>query len=507
MKSAIRFSALVLCLVLVSSFCIPAMATQTQTEGQAKDISGVGLVTDMVGFHSAYKLFDHKLIESYYVGRNASLTLEHTEGMGSLYFIFDLEYGAYTVTNNDSGEVRTYGETGLLHEFIDLVAAFGSAPKSVTVTFGDNELYVNELYVFTEGQVPDFVQQWDLPRENETDLILFSTHGDDEQLFFAGVLPYYARELDYEVLVVYLTNHRNLTRERAHEMLNGLWAVGVTTYPIFGHFPDFHIKSITGAYSIFSNMGYSEEDLTAYVVENIRRFKPKVAIGHDPLGEYSHGQHMVYSDVLQKAVQNTMNGDYYPESAEKYGVWDVPKTYLHLYTENQIYMDWDQPLESFDGMTAFEVTKNLGFPCHASQFVDFAWYMSYVESAAKVPHYSPCEYGLFRTTVGEDVQKNDFFENVLTYEQEAQKAIEEEAARAEAERLAQEEAERQAREEEAARQAQEAAEAAEAERKAQLEEQSAKLQKQKVMLLVCAAAAFAAAAGIVVLIVLLVKKR
>ena len=106
-------------------------------------------------------------------------------------------------------------------------------------------------------------------------------------------------------------------------------------------------------------------------------------------------------------------------------------------------------------MTAFEVTKNIGFPCHASQFVDFAWYMSYVDSAAAVPHYNPCEYGLFRSTVGDDVQKNDFFENVLTYGQEAQKAIEEEEARKEEERLAQEEAERKAKEEEAARQEEE----------------------------------------------------
>ena len=69
MKRAIRFSALLLCLVLMASFCIPAMATQPETEGQAKDISGVGLVTDTTGFHSAYKLFDRKLIESYYVSQ------------------------------------------------------------------------------------------------------------------------------------------------------------------------------------------------------------------------------------------------------------------------------------------------------------------------------------------------------------------------------------------------------------------------------------------------------
>lgn len=507
MRKISRLSVAALCLLLMVQLFIPAVATQTESASEARDISGVGLVKDHANFHNAYELFDHKTAKACYAGRNAYLTLEHAEGIGSLYLIFDLEYGAYTVTNNDTGESKTWGENYLLHDFVDLEGAFGTAPKSVTITFGENELYINELYVFTPGEVPDFVQRWEMPRENETDLILFSTHGDDEQLFFAGVLPYYAKELDYEVLVVYLTNHRNLTRERAHEMLNGLWAVGVTTYPIMGGFPDFHIKSITGAYSIFANMGHTEEDITRYVVENIRRFKPKVAVGHDPLGEYSHGQHMVYSDVLQKAVQKTMDPAYFPESAEKYGVWDVPKTYLHLYTENEIYMDWDQPLESFDGMTAFQVTKELGFPCHASQFVDFAWYMSYVDSAAAVPHYNPCYYGLYRTTVGEDVEKDDFFENVLTYGQEARKKIEEEQAQAEAERLAREEAEKKALAEEEARKEAERLAQEQAEKTAEIQAGSGRIQKQRTMLLVCIGAAILALIGLLVVLVFLLKRR
>lgn len=506
MTKIIRTMAVLLSLCLLVPL-LPLPRVQAE-ETAAQDISGVDIITDHVGFYKAFKLFDGDGLNACYAGRNASLTLEYPEGIGSLYLIFDIEYGTYTITNNDTGASITCGEKNYLHEFIDLETAFGSAPRSVTVTFGEEELYLNEMHIFTPGQVPDFVQRWELPKENETDLILFSTHGDDEQLFFAGILPYYAKELGYEVLVVYMTAHRNFTRERAHEMLNGLWAVGVTTYPILGDFPDFHIKSKEGAYSIFNNMGYTKEDITRYVVENIRRFKPKVAVGHDPLGEYSHGQHMVYSEVLQEAVQHSMEAEYYPESAEKYGVYDVPKTYLHLYTENQIYMDWDQPLESFGGMTAFEVTKNIGFPCHASQFVDFAWYMSYVDTAAEVPDYNPCEYGLFRSTVGADVEKNEFFENVLTYEQEKQKAAEDEAARLAAEQAAAEEAQRQSEEEarlqeEAERQAQDDAQRQEEERNAA----EASARHQKLMLVVCCAAAVLAALLLILVIILLRRRR
>lgn len=507
MTKFIRYTALFLSLVLllplVSGFSV--RAAEDESARQAAEISSDVAITNQVGFYKVDTLFDGDVFTPFGAGQNANLTLEYSSGIGSVYIIFDIEHGAYTVTNNDTGESRTWGDTGILHEFLDLEGAFGAAPKSVTIQFNENQVMINEMRIFSPGQVPSDVQRWDMPQENSVDLMLFSTHGDDEQLFFAGMLPYYAKELDYEVLVVYMTAHRNLTKQRAHEMLNGLWAVGVTNYPVFGPFIDFFTKDITAAYTMFALNGFPEEDITAYVVENIRRYKPKVAIGHDPMGEYQHGQHMVYSDVLQKAVQSTMDPAYFPELAEKYGVWDVPKTYLHLYTENPIVMDWDQPLESFGGMTAYEVTKNIGFPCHESQTEELSWYMRGADTAVQVANYSPCEFGLFRTTVGADVAKNDFFENVTTYAQDRQKA-EEEAARLEAERLAEEErirAEEEAARLEAEQKAREEQERLEAERVAQ----EAAERKQKLLFVGIAAAGVLVLTIAVVAIVVAIKKR
>ena len=203
-------------------------------------------------------------------------------------------------------------------------------------------------------------------------------------------------------------------------------------------------------FGLQKDMELTEEELLGFVVENLRRFRPMVAVGHDLQGEYGHGQHMVYADLLTKAIEITSDPEQYPESAEKYGTWDVPKTYLHLYPENEIYLDWDQPLESFGGMTAFEVTQKRGYPCHKSQYWDFAWYLAYKTTAAEITEFSPCEYGLYRSTVGPDVLKNDMFENVKTHvqrkaeEEAARLAAEEEAKRQEEERLAAEaEAKRQ----------------------------------------------------------------
>ncbi len=433
--------ACVLCFFAVI-LLLPMTAAATETGGsdasdsqEAESISVVNAVTDATGFTNWGYLFDGELLAGGTSADTASLTMKYADGIGSLYFIYRLEYGEYTVTNNDTGETAAVGQGKFLHEFIDLVELFGSAPTSVTVSWDNGAVKINEMYIFTTGETPDYVQKWEMPVEDKTDLILFSTHGDDEQLFFAGILPYYANALDYQVQVVYLTDHRNNTDQRVHEMLNGLWAVGCTTYPVFGSFQDFLYDSIEKTYDTFEAQGVTRDDIIEYCVEQIRRFKPLVIVAHDFAGEYGHGQHMVYADCVAAALEISNDASYYPESAEAYGVWDVPKAYFHLYEENQITMDWDTPMEELDGMTPFEVTQQLGFPCHESQ--QWTWFYKWIygketaiTKASEIATYSPCLYGLYRTTVGLDVEKNDFFENLTTYEE--QEALAQAQAEAEA---------------------------------------------------------------------------
>lgn len=415
-----RLMCVVLCVVLAFSILPLGGACAEETAEATEDITNYALVTKYSGIPWCDQLFDGNTFQANSVYDQAYLTLEHPEGIGSIYLIFDLEYDTFTVTNNGTGETALCGGTKILHQFVDLAEAFGEAPTSVTISFHSGNTRINEISVFTPGEVPDSVQKWDLPKEGETDLILFSAHSDDEQLFFAGLLPYYAGERDYEVLVVTLTDHRRLSAQRCHELLDGLWAVGVTTYPVIGSFWDIYTTSMEDAYEGHRYVQESEEELLGFVVEQLRRYRPLVAVGHDLLGgEYGHGQHMMYADLLCRAVEIAADPTQYPDLAEQYGVWDVPKTYLHLWPKDEIVMDWDQPLERFGGMTAYQVSRDLGFPCHKSQYADFAWYFEGSEDAAGVPAYNPCNYGLYRTTVGQDVEKKDFFENLTPYSEQA----------------------------------------------------------------------------------------
>ena len=409
----------ILGLLLIFSLIPTAMGAET-----AQDITGKVQITG-TGYKNLDFLTDGNTTTYHTSTDGASLTLECDEGMAGLYLLFDLEYGAYTITDESTGAVITAGENSFLHEYIDLEAAFGA-------------------------QLPDTVQQWRPPLEGGADLVLFSTHGDDEHLYFAGLLPTYAGQRQYRVQVVYLTDHRNDTNKRTHEMLNGLWKVGVRAYPVFGPFADFRVDSLQGSYDRYlSQYGTSREELLSFVTTQIRRFRPLVAVGHDLKGEYGHGMHRVYADLLTEAVHRTDDPAFFPESVESYGLWQIPKLYLHLYQQQTVTLDYDQPLTAFDGMTAFEVSQKLGFPSHKTQqwpmFVDWIYGENrQITKASQIKKYSPCQFGLYHCTVGEDVQKNDLFENIVTYEQ--QERLEQE--RLEQERLEQERLEQERLEQE-----------------------------------------------------------
>jgi len=445
-----KLAAIVLSLlVLITAQPFPAASAEEAEVPEAKELTSHGLFTAYTGFQYLDSLYDGNLVWGKAVSAPASLTMASETGIGSLYIRFAVFHGAYTLRDPETGDEYVWQQK-YLHDFIDLEALFGYVPNTVELIFDHDSVTINELSVYSPGTVPADVQRWNDPVEGQTDLIVFSTHGDDEHLFFAGILPYYAVERQYQVQLVYLTDHHNndgITRMR--EILDGLWAAGITTYPVFGEFEDFYRWGIANTYTAFEAQGVTRDDLIEFVAEQIRRFKPKVVVGHDFNGEYDNGQHMVYADVLAAALELTMDPEQFPESAANYGTWDVPKAYFHLYQENAVVMDWDQPLESLGGKTAWQVSK-AALQKHVSQLPALektGWYFGDSWYAAYIGRYSPCRFGLYRTTVGEDVAKNDFFENVTSHAEDAVVAEAQRLAEEEAQRIAEEEARLKAEEE------------------------------------------------------------
>ncbi len=491
MRKASLFFALLLtfCLLLPA---VPAASAQAQDITQSCTVTATGFLnTDF--------LTDQVQTEYVTSQGHTTITLKSPDGIGSLYLLFDTPNTGYTVTDNTTARRFTAGKDGFLHEFLDLTEEFGEAPTSVTLNFGYSTVQISEIYAFSTGDTPAFVQKWSAPLEGNADIVLFSAHFDDDQLYFAGLLPLYAGVKGYNVQVVYMTDHRTglyPQYERMHEVLNGLWTNGVTAYPVFGAFADFRIDSLQDTYEEY-RVKYmtTEEELLSWVVEQVRRFKPMVAVSHDIGGEYGHGMHRVYTDLLIKSLPITADADQFPASAQKYGTWELPKLYLHLYGQNTLILDIDTPQDALNGLSPFQVAQQLGFPSHESQQIHSGftnWLYGKEEKitqASQIEKYNPAYYGLYHTTVGLDSGANDLMEHVLTHEQVAQ----EEAQRLEQERLESERLEQERLEQQRLEQQHLAAEQ--------------KRQERKILYISISAVAFCLLALAVLLIILKRKKK
>jgi len=384
-----RWTGLFLLLLTVCSF----LAQPAYAEGEVlSDITKDSVFAAAVNADTLSRLSDKTRSTKWSFSKGTELTVSSEQDIIGLYILWDKTPAPYTLLAG--GKSLTGGKNGFLHEYI----ALSGTVKSVTITAGAKNETVCDIYVFSgTGNTPDWVERWQPPLE-KADMLLLPTHADDEHLFFGGTMPYYAGELKKKVQVAYLTHHWG-EWYRPHELLNGLWKVGITAYPVISEFQDKYAGSLSAAQSI-----YKQEDWLSYEVTLLRRFKPDVVIGHDVDGEYGHGAHILNTLVLKSAIADAADPEKFPISFEQYGIWDTPKTYLHLYKENALVMDWDKPLEAFGGRTALDMAKE-GFACHGSQ-------TTYFKVEASGP-YDCRKFGLFRTLVGPDTGLNDFFENIL----------------------------------------------------------------------------------------------
>lgn len=274
------------------------------------------------------------------IDKDSKITITSEEDIYGLYIIY--EYSSKTGTLSCNENNTKIGQNHFLHEYVNIENEL-SPSRELILTYDEN-VKIADIYVFNNGDLPEFVEIWE-PSCEVADLLLFSTHSDDEQLFFLGLLPTYVAR-DAYVQVVYFAHH-NDNPKRLHEQLHGLYEIGIRNYPIMGIIPDAYSTTLNGAISNLKTANITEEDALKFQVEMIRKFKPKVVVGHDEKGEYSHGQHILNTYLLKQAIHKANDSSFDENSYNKYGNWQISKLYLHLYEQNQIIMDYDTPLDYF----------------------------------------------------------------------------------------------------------------------------------------------------------------
>ena len=380
----IGFTVLFLAFLITSSFFFYGQENDT-----AKNIASSCELNLTLGDGPVSRLLDGNVATSCTAKERFELKIQSDTPIYGIYFIWNHTPPQWTLSGE---ETVCGGDYGFWHEYKPL-----NGGLSYTLTW-DGTGTLADIYLFDKGNLPDYVQVWEPPCE-KADFLLLPTHADDEHLWFGGTMPYYGGDLGYKIQVVYLMKH---VYGRHHELINGLWTGGVRNYPIISEFTDRYCDDIYEAKAY-----YPEEEVAEFLVENIRRFKPEVIVGHDLEGEYGHGAHILNATVLsQRALTEANDPEKFTESYLKYGTWETKKCYLHLYQENEIFINWkEKSLTAFDGKNAYEVAQ-LGFEEHKSQVAYFSM------SLDNRKRYGNGLFGLYSSTVGEDVLKNDFLENI-----------------------------------------------------------------------------------------------
>ena len=368
---------LFLALLLLLSLCTFALA-----DGTAQDI------TKQCTFTYAPRSTDRNTMQdssylTYYTGSWLEVTtLVPCHGLYVSFAGREAPYLVQTLNEQGTWETLLRDERCYANSYVELPGV--THIRLMLESRGD--IKIAEIHLFGEGEKPAWAQDWQ-PFEGKADLLVLSAHGDDELLFFGGIIPYYTAERQMNVIVCYLTDQ---TSCRRNELLDGLWTCGVRAYPSMGVFKDIKNNSLGDSYGF-----WGEKPVVEYITSLYQKYQPEVVLTHDLKGEYGHGAHRVCADAAIKAIDKANQGN---------NAWQVKKLYLHLYKENAITFDWRQPLAAFDGKTAFDVAA-AAFKCHQSQQSNGLR----VEDSGS---YACNRFGLYYSTVGYDHAQTDLFVNI-----------------------------------------------------------------------------------------------
>lgn len=346
-------------------------------------------------------------------GKDASVIIDSPEPIYGLYLCFERmpdEYVIQAGTGGNSWKDLQRGDTRFHHMYyalngetrIRILAESGSGQKTY--------MGFNEIFVFGQGEAPDWVQRWQ-PTAEKADILFLAMHPDDDLLFMGGAIATYAAELKKQTIVAYMS-YSNTTRRS--EALNGLWTLGVRQYPVFLGIRDVWSDTVKDAWK---KVDGGKTALYHLVTELFRKYKPDVVVTHDLNGEYGHAQHKMTAQTAVDCYTQAADPEKDPVSAGEYGVWQVQKLYLHLYGDesNQTRFNFDLPLASLEGKTGMEIAaeayakhvtqQNMGQKIHG------VWHPFSVEEYGR-KLYPATVFGLYASEVGEDRLHTDFLENL-----------------------------------------------------------------------------------------------
>lgn len=385
------------------------LAASTAFAAEAVDITDLCKITNSASKRKNTMMTDKKYTSYWEANKTKDPYIQAAapkdQLIGGVYVCFGSLPDSWEIQVSDDGKKWETAAQGpaYYHAWVPLAEPAHYARMKVT-TGKQFTLRVNEIFFLGVGDKPDWVQDWQ-PTVEKADIMFISTHPDDELIFFGGAIPTYDTEKQLDVVVAYYTRSNST---RSSELLNSLWYMGVRNYPVIGTAGDKMFKQLDKSYSHAGNgsVARGKNNVNEWMVELYRKYKPEVVVTHDIDGEYGHSMHMMVSDAAYNSIALAADEDKYTDLTVAYGTWEVKKFYRHLWKENQIKLDWNVPLTSMGGATSLELADSAFEIFHITQETSG---QSVLTTGVE---YDNTAFGLVHSTVGEDVNKNDFMENI-----------------------------------------------------------------------------------------------
>ena len=199
------FSLLLMYIFLIACVCC-AQAQEARDITEACRPTSHGRVMNKLhdGTYTGYWSSDER--------RNPSVefTVPDGENAAYMYICFGDMPSAWAIEHENGGQWTTLveGQYDYHHVLLDIR---GAKHFRLIDTSGKKVKFkINELFIFSEGDLPDWVQRWE-PTPEKADMLVLSAHPDDELIFFGGTIPVYDTQLGHNVVVAYMS-YSNTTR-------------------------------------------------------------------------------------------------------------------------------------------------------------------------------------------------------------------------------------------------------------------------------------------------------
>ena len=136
-------------------FLLSVLATSVSADDAVYDDSSFYVS----GFQFPEYIYDGSRDTYSTVFGTGTVTVNRVGGIDSIYVLHDTPPAEWYITDPTDGKTVPCAVNGFLHEFIDIDELFGKSPETLVLTFADGSS-VCDIYAFSDGDLPDFVQKW-----------------------------------------------------------------------------------------------------------------------------------------------------------------------------------------------------------------------------------------------------------------------------------------------------------------------------------------------------------